>query len=60
MYCLEVGAWVDIAFITMCASAIDMLHVRNEDENRIPQIKAHIGVFPIMKKAQNSHIMHNQ
>ena len=45
MYCLEVGAWVDIAFITMCASAIDMLHVRNEDENRIPQIKAHISYY---------------
>ena len=28
MFCLEVGAWVDIAFLTMCASAIDLLHVR--------------------------------
>jgi len=27
-FCLEVGAWVDIAFLTMCASAIDLLHVR--------------------------------
>ena len=27
-FCLEIGAWVDIAFLTMCASAIDLLHVR--------------------------------
>ena len=29
-FCLEIGAWVDIAFLTMCASAIDLLHVRAE------------------------------
>ena len=28
MYSLEVGPWVDIAFITICASSIDLLHVR--------------------------------
>jgi len=28
MYILEIGPWVDIAFIAICASAIDMLHVR--------------------------------
>ena len=28
MFGLEIGAWVDIAFLTMCASAIDLLHVR--------------------------------
>ena len=28
MFSLEIGAWVDIAFLTMCASAIDLLHVR--------------------------------
>ena len=27
-FCLEIGAWVDIAFLPMCASAIDLLHVR--------------------------------
>ena len=27
-FCLEIGAWVDIAFLTICASAIDLLHVR--------------------------------
>ena len=28
MYTLEIGPWVDIAFITICASAIDLLHTR--------------------------------
>jgi len=28
MYTLEIGPWVDIAFLTICASAIDMLHIR--------------------------------
>jgi len=28
MYSLEIGPWMDIAFITICASAIDLLHVR--------------------------------
>ena len=28
MYSLEIGPWVDIAFITICASAIDLLHTR--------------------------------
>ena len=29
MYSLEVGPWVDIAFITICASALDLLHLRS-------------------------------
>ena len=28
MFTLEIGPWVDIAFITICASAIDLLHTR--------------------------------
>ena len=29
MYSLEVGPWVDIAFIAICASALDLLHARS-------------------------------
>jgi len=29
MYSLEIGAWVDIAFITICASAVDLLQIRS-------------------------------
>lgn len=28
MYSLEIGPCVDIAFLTMCASTLDMLHMR--------------------------------
>ena len=28
MYSLEIGPWVDIAFLTICASTLDLLHTR--------------------------------